>query len=222
MKPPAAAFFDVDGTLLDTNIVHFYVLFRTAAMSPFQRFCWKVGFLRRVPVLWFVDRLSRAAFNRLFYLMYQGMEVEAVRRLSEEYFPTFALPRLYEGALREVEEHRRLGNRIVFISGSTDLVVAPLAAYLRADAVFAVSLEERGGFFTGNLLGEPLSDVRKAEVVRAYAVSEGLDLRRCYAYGDSIADAPMLAEVGNPVAVNPSRRLLRLARQRGWRVERWE
>lgn len=222
MESPVAAFFDVDGTLLDTNIVHFYVLFRTAEMNPFQRFWWKMGFLRRVPVLWLADQLSRAVFNRLFYLMYQGIEAETVRRLSNEHFPTFVLPRLYEGALREIEEHRRLGNRIVLVSGSTDFVVAPLATYLCADAVFAVSLEEREGLFTGNLLGEPLSDAQKAKVVRAYAVSEGLDLSRCYAYGDSIADAPMLAEVGNPVAVNPSRRLLRLARQQGWRVERWQ
>ena len=216
-----AAFFDVDGTLLDTNIVGFYVRYRTAEMTPVRRAVWKLGFLRRIPALWLVDTVSRAAFNRLFYLMYQGMEADAVRRLATESFDSFALPRLYAGARDVVETHRSRGDRIILVSGSTDFIVAPLAEHLRADDAFAVSLEERNGVFTGNLVGEPLSDVRKAETVRAYAAANGLDLTRCYAYGDSVADAPMLAAVGNPVAVNPSRRLTRLAQERGWRIERW-
>jgi HAD superfamily hydrolase (TIGR01490 family) len=218
---PTAAFFDVDGTLLDTNIVHFYVRYRTAEMTSTRRMVWKLGFLRRVPALWFVDKINRAAFNRLFYLMYQGMDAEAVRRLATESFESFALPRLFPGARDAVEAHRSRGDRIVLVSGSTDFVVAPLAEHLRADETFTVSLEERDGVFTGNLVGEPLSDVRKAEAVRAYAATHGINLSGCYAYGDSVADAPMLEVVGNPVAVNPSRRLWRLARERGWRIERW-
>lgn len=217
----AAAFFDVDGTLLDTNIVQFYARFRTAEMTPLRRVAWELGFLRRIPALWLVDQFSRAAFNRLFYLLYQGLEAETTRRLAFESFAPFVLPRLFPGARSAVEAHRSRGDRIVIVSGSTDFIVAPLADCLGAEKTFAVSLEERNGVFTGNLVGEPLSGDRKADAVRDYAASSGLDLSQCHAYGDSVADAPMLAVVGNPVAVNPSRGLARLARERGWRVERW-
>ena len=36
------------------------------------------------------------------------------------------------------------------------------------------------------------------------------------------SDAAMLAAVGSPVAVNPSRRLTRLAMSRGWDVRSWQ
>ena len=34
-------------------------------------------------------------------------------------------------------------------------------------------------------------------------------------------DLPLLESVRVPIAVNPDVRLARIARQRGWRVERW-
>ena len=47
---------------------------------------------------------------------------------------------------------------------------------------------------------------------------EGIDLAQSYAYSDSLNDLPLLELVGNPVATNPDRSLLALARQRGWPV----
>ena len=50
------------------------------------------------------------------------------------------------------------------------------------------------------------------------AVTEGLDLEASYAYSDSITDLPMLELVGHPVAGNPDRELVRIARERDWEV----
>ena len=52
----------------------------------------------------------------------------------------------------------------------------------------------------------------------ALAEREGIDLASSYAYSDSATDEPMLAVVGHPVAVNPDRELLRIAREREWEV----
>ena len=48
------------------------------------------------------------------------------------------------------------------------------------------------------------------------AAAEGIDLDASTAYSDSHTDLPFLEAVGHPVAVNPDRRLRRLARERGW------
>ncbi len=58
-------------------------------------------------------------------------------------------------------------------------------------------------------------------MLASYARRRGVDLRRSYAYADSISDLPMLEAVGNPVAVNPDRRLAAAARERGWQLRRW-
>jgi phosphoserine phosphatase len=52
-----------------------------------------------------------------------------------------------------------------------------------------------------------------------------LDLARSYAYGDSYTDRWMLERTGNPRVIRgrsfSSRRLARLAQQRGWPVLPW-
>ncbi|MBM3214323.1 HAD family hydrolase [Candidatus Poribacteria bacterium] len=218
----AAAFFDVDGTLLDTNIVLFYVHYKTHGMSPARRWFWLAGFLRRVPILLLADKVSRAGFNRLFYQMYQSMDAEEVKRLADDTFPTFAKPRFYAEGLATVREHQRRGDPVVLVTGTADFIAAPIARHIGADDVRAARLEERNGVFTGSLIGEPLSDERKADAVRRYAVEHDLRLEDCAAYGDSSADAAMLSVVGHPVAVNPSRGLRRTAHQKGWRIAEWK
>ena len=47
---------------------------------------------------------------------------------------------------------------------------------------------------------------------------EGLDLRRCTAYSDSVNDVPMLSAVGIAVAVNPDSELRDIAKARGWQI----
>ncbi len=57
--------------------------------------------------------------------------------------------------------------------------------------------------------------------IEEVAERDGLDLDHCWAYSDSATDVPMLAAVGHPVAVNPDRELAKVARERGWLVERF-
>src|SRR5436305_5351749 len=57
---------------------------------------------------------------------------------------------------------------------------------------------------------------------RQLAQREGIDLAASYAYSDSASDLPMLRAVGHPVAVNPDRELLEVARREGWQVLRFE
>ena len=54
--------------------------------------------------------------------------------------------------------------------------------------------------------------------MRELAAREEVDLAASTAYSDSAADLPFLEVVGRPVAVNPDRRLRRVARERGWPV----
>ena len=78
--------------------------------------------------------------------------------------------------------------------------------------------ESVDGIYTGAMMGEMLHGRAKAAAVRAIAAREGLDLRRCTAYSDSINDLPMLSAVGTAIAVNPDSDLRDVARQRGWQI----
>jgi putative phosphoserine phosphatase/1-acylglycerol-3-phosphate O-acyltransferase len=67
-----------------------------------------------------------------------------------------------------------------------------------------------------------MSHKAKSQALKTAAATHNLDLAQSYAYGDSAADVPMLESVAHPQAVNPSRRLARVARQNNWPGSHWK
>ena len=100
-------------------------------------------------------------------------------------------------------------------------MVTPLGEILHADEVMASRCEVSAGRFTGKLESGPLGGSAKAEAAEAWAKQSGIDLSESYAYADDMSDLPLLELVGHPIAVNPERRLEKLAHTRGWPVRRW-
>jgi phosphoserine phosphatase len=86
----------------------------------------------------------------------------------------------------------------------------------------ATELHVRDGRWTGELSGEHMSGEAKARAVRNLAARFDLALWDSYAYGNSIADLPMLDSVGHRMAVNPRTRLRRIARNEGWPSCDWK
>jgi len=76
--------------------------------------------------------------------------------------------------------------------------------------------------WSGRLAGESMNGVARARAIQKLAAKYELELARCFAYGDSVSDFPMLAAVGNPRAVNPAFRLRRMARSHGWPILSWD
>ncbi len=216
-----AAFFDVDGTLVHANVVHYYRYLALRHASPLRRGWWYCRFLPRVPAFLLLDKINRARFNRFFYQSYAGMDAAQARADAETLFVDFIRPRLFPEALATMQAHQRAGLRTVLVTGSLDFIVAPLARMLGVSDTLCVALAEDQGRFTGELTTPPLSEGEKARVVRAYAEEHQLDLLQCYAYGNDPADIPMLQAVGHPVAVNPHGALAHLAADQGWPVRRW-
>lgn len=217
----AAAFFDVDGTLVQTTIVHYYMYFRKRRMSRVMGALWHAAFLLKCVYYFLLDKMNRSMLNVVFYKSYAGLPVREIRALVHGCYEDVIEPRLFRQAAACVEEHRRAGRRVVLVTGSIDFIVQPLAERLGVADVVAPALVESNGQFTGELDGPPIGDEEKARRIRRFAEEHDLDLARCFAYGDSIADRHMLEIVGHPAAVNPDRPLVAMAKSRGWPVLRW-
>jgi len=218
----AATFFDVDGTLVSTHIVHQYIYIRRQMIPGVLRPLWTGAFYAfKGPYYKVMDRISRTKLNIVFYRSYAGLPTDEVRALVESCFENVLRPHLFHEGSECINAHRAAGRRIVFVTGSIDFIIAPLARYLGADAVIAPQLLERDGRFTGELDGLPVGQEEKARRIREYAEREDIDLSVSFAYGDSIADVPMLRSVGHPGVVNPDRPLATAAREMGWPVYHW-
>jgi alcohol-forming fatty acyl-CoA reductase len=217
--PPALAVFDVEGVIVDSTVAHFYAWLRTRDMPELDKLVWSAGVAARVPGWIMEDRRSRTAFNRNFYRLYKDLPARELRAQAKEALPDFIQPRIQNEAVRRIREHKRRGDKVVLITGALDFLIEPLAHL--ADELIAARLVERVGRFTGELAEPPLTADGRASVTASLAADHGVDLADCHAYGDSLADLPMLELVGHPHPINPDFRLAREARRRRWQVETW-
>ena len=215
------AFFDVDGTLLKSTIVHCYIWMRSLQMPFFFKHLWLIGFLPKIVYYLILDSISRTRFNAVFYRNYRGLEVTEMKALSTEMFETYIRPKIFSEAVSQIQEHKEQGTAVVLVTGSLDFVVQPISDYLAADAVLAPQLREQDGQFTGELTTAPLIGEAKAEAMRNYAEQHDISLEESYAYGDSQSDLPMLECVGNPIVVNPGKALREKALKSGWELHEW-
>ena len=215
-----AAFFDVDGTLVRTNIVHAFAFYAMNQGSILGTAWQTVRTVASIPMFIATDRLDRKLFNELFYRYYAGQSEDRLETLAEELFEDVLRPAVYPGAARLVEEAKRAGCRIVFVTGALDFTVRRLASFLGADDLIANRMRFVQGIATGQVVPPIIEGAHKALAIRDYCVREGVALERSFAYSDSFSDYPMLAVVGHPAAVNPDPRLARVARAYEWPILR--
>jgi fatty acyl-CoA reductase len=218
--PPAIAFFDVEGVVVDATIVHAYAWLRSREMPRGDRELWLLGLGARATSFRARDRVSRAAFNRDFYLRYANLPAQELRDGAREALSELILPRIQHAAVRRIRAHRERGDRVVLLTGALDFLVEPLQHL--ADELISARLVERGGAFTGELAEPPLTADGRASMAASLAADHGVALADCHAYGDAISDLPMLDVVGHPHVVNPDFRLAREARRRRWPVLDWQ
>jgi len=220
MEKLKAAFFDVDGTLVRTNIVHahaYYAMNQGTILGT----AWKTfKTVASVPMFMVTDRINRKFFNELFYGYYEGQSEDRLETLASELFEDVLKPAIFPGTKRLIEECRRAGCKIVLVTGALDFTVRDLAKHLGADAVIANKMRFVQGVATGQVIPPIIEGAHKALVIRDYCVRENIALEKSFAYSDSFSDYPMLAVVGHPAAVNPEPKLARVARAYEWPIVR--
>jgi fatty acyl-CoA reductase len=219
-REDVVAVFDVDGTLVETNVVEYFLWMRLKSQPLEEWPSFVAEMLRKAPRWLYLERRSRAEFQRSFYREYAGLDIEEMRRLGEEALHAVTLRRIYPEGMRRIREHKRAGHRVLLLTGALDVVVEPLAALLEVE-VDCAHLLVKDGRLTGDLESPPPAGEARSTLLEEYARHKQVRLDESFAYADSLSDLPMLEIAGTPVVVNPDPRLSQLASQRGWRVERW-
>jgi HAD superfamily hydrolase (TIGR01490 family) len=212
----AAAFYDVDGTLVSTNVVHTYAYYAVNVPSVRDKLRRTAGLVAALPFYAVADKVGRKFFNDVFYRNYAGMNEDRLHVLGEEMFDRFLRPRLFPTMLELIRRSKDEGYRQVIVTGALDTIVRPMAAFLGVDDWVANRLEIVDGVATGRLDPPVLAGPEKASWVRHYIARHGFDPEECRAYADSASDIPMLSAVGRPCAVNPDTTLSATANAHDW------
>jgi fatty acyl-CoA reductase len=214
------AVFDMEGTVVDSNIVQQYLWVRSAGL---RKAAWPSEVLRMlasVPGYLRAERRNRGEFIRTFLRRYAGMPVARLEKIVEGGYGDTMRRHTSHEALEQIRRHKEAGHRTVLVSGSIGLLAKPFVNLF--DDVVATTMHERDGVLTGFLTKPPIVDESRAAWLTRYAKEHGADLAASYGYGDSHADLGWLEMLGHPSAVNPDPQLAKEAQRRHWPVHNWK
>ena len=213
--PRAAAFFDLDRTLMvgSSGIYFARAAFETGMISR-GRLARDVYENLRFRLRGSTDDRADAVRERVGEMI-AGVPVRDLQRLSPRVLAG-VLPRLYPQMLERAYDHQEQGRSVYIVTAALQEMADMLAHVLAFDGGLGSQLEVVEGRYTGRPSGP--FNYREGKVIsmRRLAEREGLDLAASYAYSDSESDLPMLRAVGHAVVVNPDSDLKRIAVQEGW------
>ena len=217
--PTAAAFFDVDNTVMQgASIFH---LARGLHRRKFFTTrdilgaVWMQAYFRVVGVE-DPDHIAETRNSALSFIA--GHTVAELEELGEEIFDEAMAHRIWPGTRALAQLHLDQGQRVWLVTAAPIEIAQIIARRLGLTGAMGTVSEHVDGVYTGKLVGDMLHGPAKAEAVKALAAREGLDLAACSAYSDSVNDLPMLTLVGDPCAINPDAKLRAHARAEGWRI----
>ncbi len=216
--PRAAAFFDLDRTLLrGASGPVFSAAMRSVGIMPerpnplepllFGMFD-LVG--ENWPTMMFTKQAARVSRG------WKVEDVEAAAKIAAEGLVQKVLPY----AMAEIDQHREAGRLLVLATTTPYDLVRPFADELGFDAVIATRYGRADGRYDGTIRGEFVWGKGKARAVKEFAEERGIDLSESYAYSDSYYDVPLLSIVGHPTAINPDPRMAAVAALRRW-PQKW-
>jgi HAD superfamily hydrolase (TIGR01490 family) len=217
--PTAAAFFDVDNTMM-MGASLFWFARGLAARKYFTtrdlaRFVWQQAKFR-IAGNESADDMHTIRENALAFVA--GRELDEISQAGEEIYDELMADRIWAGTRILAQQHLDAGQRVWLVTATPVELASIIARRLGLTGALGTVAEVVDGRYTGRLVGELMHGEAKAEAVRALAEREGLDLSRCTAYSDSANDLPMLTLAGTAVAVNPDTELRAAARSRGWTI----
>jgi len=209
------AFFDLDRTIIRVNSGKILI-----------EYAYKKGLISRRYVIWGIylsllykfELKDPVVIIKTITRWLKGVAESALQDLSEEIFSMHLLNTIRPEIVECIKLHKSNGARVVILSSSIYPVCKAAADYLKMDGIICSLLEKHKGIYTGHPDGSFCFNEEKVERMSDYCEINNISLDHSWYYGDSIADLPALLSVGNPVCVNPDKKLLKEAGKRGWEI----
>lgn len=214
-----AAFFDVDNTIIrGASAFHIARALRQRGYfgaRDIAKFAWEQGkYVLLGETKEQMEKLRTEGFSLI-----KGWSVAEMAAIGEEVYDEVLVLRIFPGTKKLLDDHLAQGHQVWLVTASPVEVGRVVARRMGATGALGTTPEHEGGYYTGRLNGPMLHGEGKASAIKALALTEGLDLTKAFAYGDSINDSYMLNAVGHPCAINPDTKLRKYARKHGWGIK---
>jgi HAD superfamily hydrolase (TIGR01490 family) len=151
----------------------------------------------------------------------KGLTEQTLSDLCTGIIEKAMLPSVYEEARMEIKSHKEKNGRVVLLSSALIPICHEIVLNLEMDDFVCSDLETVNGLLTGKPVGKLCFGPEKAVRLKSYCEKHNSDPSDAWYYGDSISDLQVLSAVGNPVCVNPDKRLRKEAVGRNWKILSW-
>jgi HAD superfamily hydrolase (TIGR01490 family) len=151
-----------------------------------------------------------------------GVPEKRVIDLSSEVFEKYMLHAIPEEARREIRMHKDKNAAVVILSSALYPVCQVVADHLEVDDVICTHIETDDGRCTGHTAGKFCFGNEKVSRLKEYCEKNNSKVEQAWYYGDSFSDFPVLQIVGNPVCVNPDKKLQKAANKNSWKIYLWK
>ena len=214
----AAAFFDVDNTILrgSSSFLFGKSAFERKFFSrkDFWRFAW-----HQFVFIWKGENNTKlSALKDRALSLVEGQRVSDLQELVDEVYEKHIKLKLWPETVRLAKDHIKQGREVWLVTAAPQELGDVIAHELGLTGAIGTKVERKNGILTGKLVGKPIHGDEKRKALKALAKDRNLSLKRSYAYSDSQNDLPMLTAVGHPVAVNPDKILTRYAKAADWPI----
>ena len=212
--PGIAAIFDYDGTLIAGFSAPAFI------REQLRRGDLKPGEFLELMNAMASFGLGKTGFSAMMLVNAQfmrGSSEASYMEMGEKLYREKTARLIYPESRALVEAHQARGHTVAIISSATPYQIGPAGRDLGIKHLLCSHLEVVDGEFTGGVIRPTCFGEGKVTAAEALAEETGADLDQSFFYSDSTDDLQLLERVGHPCALNPSRKLLRVAQQNQWR-----
>lgn len=212
------AFFDLDKTLVRVNssVILLRVAYRKNIIS--------VTDILKALWLSLLFRFNLRDTEKIISSMVRwlsGITEQELNELVSEAFQKHLEVLIPAQAKSEIMLHKDRNALVVILSSALQPVCKCIADHLEMDDIICTELESEEGRFTGKPSGKLCFGNEKKIRLLEYCEKINRPKENAWFYSDSVDDLPALNAAGNPVCVNPDKKLKKLARKKGWQIVTW-
>ncbi|MDO5028434.1 MAG: HAD-IB family hydrolase [Bacillota bacterium] len=205
-----AAFFDIDGTIFRDSLMtrNFKKLLQYEIISNKTYYSQVADIEKNWAKRYgeYDDYIT--TISTLYSENLKGINMDFLNFIADQTIES-SYEDIYTYSRDRLNYHHKQGHLIFFISGSPDFLVSRMAKkYKATDYRGTVYIADENNNFSGQI-SKMWNSENKYLAVQELLEKYKLDLDQSYAYGDTIGDLSMLSLVGKPIAINPTKELLK-------------
>lgn len=218
------ALFDLDGTLVNAHLWLGMVKHHLKTKENLFSVFWYLTSHMALAPFWKMHLISTEKYYQSWgkdlAKLIKGIKLKRGKEIFDWLTDEYLLPALKKKVLERLKKHQEEGLLTILISGSFQDLVDIVANRLNIDFAIGTELEVVKDKFSGRIIPPLCLGQGKADKVKNFLSEKNLKInfKESFAYSDGIFDLPMLELVGNPVVVEPDKRLLKIAKNKGWQI----